>query len=85
MTEGQRELKIITFSCCAANLADKISTNLQYGSCDLTNQLVILEGYIELLLAYNTTEGVTNCVTEDEIEEIIDKGISICNVCDCDQ
>lgn len=85
MTEAQRQLKIVTFACCSANLADKISTNLQLGSCDLTNRLAILNGYIELLLAYNTTEGVTNCVTEDQIDEIINKGISICNVCDCDQ
>lgn len=85
MTESQREIKIVTFACCSANLADKISTKLQQGACDETNKLAVLNGYIELLLAYNTTEGVDNCVTEDEIEEIINKGIDICNVCDCDQ
>lgn len=83
MTEQQRQIKIITFACCSANLADKISTNLQIGSCDLSNRLIILNGYIELLLAYNTTEDVENCITEDEIQNIINKGISICNVCDC--
>ena len=85
MTESQRQIKIVKFACCSANLADKISTNLQIGSCDLSNKLIILNGYIELLLAYNTTEGVENCVTENQIEEIINKGVSICNVCDCDQ
>jgi len=85
MTENQRELKIVTFACCSANLADKISTNLQIGSCDLSNKLVLLNGYIELLLAYNTTTGVDNCVTEEQIQQIINKGISICNVCDCNQ
>lgn len=85
MTESQRQLKIVTFACCSANLADKISTNLQIGSCDLSNRLILLNGYLELLLAYNTTEGVINCITEDQIDEIINKGVSICNVCDCDQ
>lgn len=85
MTAEERRIKIITFGCCSANLADKISTELQIGNCDLINQLLFLNGYIDLLLNYNTTEGVVNCVTEEEIEEIINKASSICNICDCDQ
>jgi len=83
MTEQDRYLIIIKLKCCSAYLADKISTMLQNGKCDTSNQLILLNGLLELIINYNVTEEAPNCLTEDQFEEVVAKATNICNICDC--
>lgn len=87
MTQEELYLFIIKLKCCTANYADKISTKLQhgfYGKCDETLKLMFLNGFIELLTPYKVdTDTYTNCITEIEFDDIINKSKNICNLCDC--
>lgn len=83
MTNDEKNTLIIKLKCCSANYADSISTKLQYGSCDETIKLMLLNGLIDLILRYDLTEEAVNCITLEEFEEIINKSKNICNLCDC--
>lgn len=83
MTDDELYLLKVRLKCCSANLADSISTKLQYGACDETAKLVFLNGFLELILGWNNEDEAPNCLTEDEFEEAVAKAKNICNLCDC--
>jgi hypothetical protein len=84
MTEEQRYTLIIRLKCCIASAGDCNSTSLQNGGADITTQLTLLNGYIDILTVYNT-ETDTNCVTEDEFESVVNKAKKLCKLCDCQE
>ena len=84
MTESERYLLIIRLKCCSATLADCISTKLQKGGEDSTQQLMLLNGLLDIIIHYDVSENATNCVTSDEFDEVVDKAKNICSLCDCE-
>lgn len=83
MTLQDQYILLIRLKCCSANLADKISTYLQYGSCNNTNELIFLNGGIELIQNYDVENVDTNCLNEIEFENIVTQSTNICNLCNC--
>lgn len=84
MTESERYTLIIRLKCCSATLADCISTKLQKGEDESTDQLMLLNGLLDLIIHYNVSENATNCVNSDEFDEIVAKAKNICSLCDCE-
>jgi response regulator of citrate/malate metabolism len=83
MTEDELYLLLIRLKCCSANYADTISTKLQYGACDESIKLIMLNGLIELLLDWNIEDTTINCMTEEQFDEAVIKAKNICSLCDC--
>jgi len=83
MTLQEQYTLLIRLKCCSANMADKISTYLQYGSCDNTNNLILLNGSIELIQDYNVENIDINCLTEEEFDNVVIMATNICNLCNC--
>lgn len=87
MTQDELKIKIYRLQICSANLADSLVDNLTLGdkSCKTSfNNITILNDIINLLLKYNLTEGATNCLTLTDFENLHDKAINICKLCDCE-
>lgn len=83
MTQTQLENLIIKLRCCSATLADKIATTLSTGGCDSSIQLILLNDYIHQLLVYTLDDETRNCLTSDQIDNIVEQSKEICDLCDC--
>lgn len=83
MTQTQLENLIIKLRCCSATLADKIATTLSIGGCDSSIQLILLNDYIHQLLVYTLDDETRNCLTSDQIDNIVEQSKEICDLCDC--
>jgi hypothetical protein len=84
MTDTQIYTLLVRLKCCAANYADSISTKLQYGACDETIKLFLLNGFIELIQKWDNDDDASNCMTEDQFDDAVTKAKNICRLCDCD-
>jgi hypothetical protein len=65
--------------CCAKTYLDFVLNKIKYGqytTCD-TNKLVVLTQWVDILLRYenpsNATEEALNCLTEAEIDHILEQ------------
>ena len=63
--------------------ASELATNLSKGGCDNYKELSILEDYIKQLSQYSLTDTDSNCITEDNLETIVEQSKHICDLCDC--
>lgn len=84
MTQDELIELMVRLMCCSSTMASEIATNLANGEgfCDITN-LIILNDIINQLKRYDTTEGATNCLTEEEFEDMVTNAKNACMVCDC--
>lgn len=90
MTAEKLNNIIIKLKCCSANMTKILADNLLKGSCDNSEEIFILNSYIEELLVYysklsaeeNTFFSYT-CLDEDQYENIINQAKNICELCDC--
>jgi hypothetical protein len=82
MTQTQLDNYITQFRCCSGELANEIANSLFIGGCDRTKDLVLLLGYITALTHYNL-EAEENCITEEELNQLVAKAKRICNDCGC--
>jgi hypothetical protein len=83
MEQADLNIVLINLLCCSANKADLLSTALQKGYCDTTDELVILNGLLEIISYYSLTNPDLNCVTEEQFLDAIDKATNICEYCKC--
>ena len=82
MTQTELDALILTFKCCSGELGNEITNSLYIGSCDRSNELILLIGYIEALGRYEI-DGEDNCLEEEDYNKIIIKAKNICNTCGC--
>lgn len=83
MTQLQLENLITKLKCCSATLADKIATSLSIGGCDNSIQLILLNDMIRQLLVYTLDDTTKNCLTDEQIDNIVVQSKNICDLCDC--
>lgn len=83
ITQEGLENLIIKLKCCSATLADTIATTLSIGGCDNSIQLILLNDMIRQLLVYTLDDETKNCLTEEQIDNIIEQSKEICDLCDC--
>ena len=83
ITQQGLENLIIKLRCCSATLADTIVTSLSIGGCDKSIQLILLNDYIRQLLVYTLDDETRNCLTDEQIDNIIEQSKELCDLCDC--
>lgn len=84
MTQEELIELILRLMCCSSSMAEEIAINLANGEgfCDMTN-LIILNNIIKQLQRYDTTADATNCLTEEEFEDMVTNAKNACVICDC--
>lgn len=81
MTQPELINQIISFKCCSAKLADILINKLMLGNKCSLDSLTLLNDYIKLLSKYDLTS--TNCITEEDFNNMIQNARNICGICDC--
>lgn len=82
MTQLELDNLTITLKCCSLEFAHEISNALMIGACDRREDLVLLRGYITAIEEYDL-DAEDNCITFEELQQLIVKAKKICNHCGC--
>jgi len=83
----QDELKVIIqrLKCCLGTKSSEYYNLVKIGENNNIKyyNLILLSDYIKHLLKYNLTLNATNCLSQDEFENILENATNICDLCDC--
>ena len=83
ITQQDINVRLQLSGCAFSDLALRFNNDLRYGrKCVTKNRidLMLLNIYIEMLECYNI-DSTSNCLTEDEIQLVIEKISTLTGVC----
>lgn len=83
MNQTELDNLITTLKCCYTALAGELAINLFKGDCDISQDLILLSGYIESIEVYDLNNEDNNCITEEAFYSLVSKAKNICKTCNC--
>lgn len=84
MNQQDIDVRLQLTSCKTSVLTNTFVNNLKWGKkCAKTEwkELIILNAYISLLEDYNVDNTDSNCITEDQLDIILDNISKLTSIC----